>query len=207
MNKQEFLTALRNRLRDLPEEDIRRALDYYGEILADRIDEGLTEQEAVAALGTLEEIETQIRQDAGPAGESRAPSAPRTPEHGNPAGRKTNWVKNPWFWVAMVLLSPIWIGLLAGLVGLILGLLGGLLGLYAGVVGLFAGALGCLILPVIHGYPLEMLVFSLGAGLVCLGLGVLMLFAVNAITRGCVKLCKLGIEKWKTLWNGKEHTV
>ncbi len=60
MTKIEFLTALEKRLSGLPEVDIRKSLDFYGEMLDDRIEEGATEGEAVASLGGLEEIVGQI---------------------------------------------------------------------------------------------------------------------------------------------------
>ncbi|MBR5538496.1 MAG: hypothetical protein IKU61_01205 [Clostridia bacterium] len=47
MNKQEFLEELRKGLSGLPKEDVRERLNFYGEIIDDRIEEGLTEEEAV----------------------------------------------------------------------------------------------------------------------------------------------------------------
>ena len=63
MNKYEFLGRLRERLVGLPPKDIEKSLDYYAEIIADRVEDGMSEEEAVAALGTLDEIVAQILED------------------------------------------------------------------------------------------------------------------------------------------------
>ena len=63
MNKYEFLGRLRERLAGLPPKDIEKSLDYYAEIIADRVEDGMSEEEAVAALGTLDEIVAQILED------------------------------------------------------------------------------------------------------------------------------------------------
>ena len=63
MNKYEFLGRLRERLAGLPPKDIDASLDYYAELIADRIEDGMSEEEAVAALGTIDEIVAQILED------------------------------------------------------------------------------------------------------------------------------------------------
>jgi uncharacterized membrane protein len=63
MNKQEFLESIRSQLRGLPEEDIEKSLDYYAEMIEDRVEDGLTEEEAVEAMGTPEEVASQILMD------------------------------------------------------------------------------------------------------------------------------------------------
>ena len=60
MNKQEFLTRLRKGLSGLPQEDIEERLTFYSEMIDDRIEEGLSEEEAVAAIGSPDEIAEQI---------------------------------------------------------------------------------------------------------------------------------------------------
>ena len=60
MNKAEFLAALRERLSGLPEEDFNKSIDYYTEMIDDRVEDGMSEEEAVACLGSMDEIITQI---------------------------------------------------------------------------------------------------------------------------------------------------
>ena len=61
MNKAEFLAALRERLSGLPEEDFNRSVDYYTEMIDDRVEDGMSEEEAVACLGSMDEIITQMQ--------------------------------------------------------------------------------------------------------------------------------------------------
>ncbi len=63
MNKQEFLEKLKNGLCGLPSQDIDERLSFYSEMIDDRVEEGLTEEDAVAELGNIEEITFQILND------------------------------------------------------------------------------------------------------------------------------------------------
>lgn len=60
MNRGEFLHALRQRLSVLPEEDVDRTVFYYSEILDDMIEDGKSEEEAVAELESVDEIAQRI---------------------------------------------------------------------------------------------------------------------------------------------------
>lgn len=63
MDKQAFLTALRSGLSGLPQDDIEERLTFYGEMIDDRMEEGLSEEEAVAAIGEVSEIARQAVAD------------------------------------------------------------------------------------------------------------------------------------------------
>ena len=60
MTKKEFLDELKKGLRGLPEDDIVRSIEFYSEMIDDRIEEGKTEEEAVAEIGTVKEAVSQI---------------------------------------------------------------------------------------------------------------------------------------------------
>jgi len=55
MTKQEFLTELRRNLNGLPQEEIEDRMNFYEEMINDRMDEGKTEEQAVADIGTTDE--------------------------------------------------------------------------------------------------------------------------------------------------------
>ena len=63
MYKYEFLTALREQLVGLPKEDIEERISFYEEMINDRIDEGKSEEEAVADIGTVDEVVKEIAGD------------------------------------------------------------------------------------------------------------------------------------------------
>ena len=60
MRKQEFLAQLRKGLSGLPQDDVEERLTFYNELIEDRMDEGLSEEAAVAAMGTAQEIVAQV---------------------------------------------------------------------------------------------------------------------------------------------------
>ena len=60
MIKAQFLSELERRLDALPRAEIDRALQFYSEMIDDRKEEGLTEPEAVAALGSLDDIAGEV---------------------------------------------------------------------------------------------------------------------------------------------------
>ena len=63
MTKDIFLNTLREKLSGLPQDDIEKLVDYYNEMLCDRIEIGMTEEEATADLGSPEEIAREILLD------------------------------------------------------------------------------------------------------------------------------------------------
>lgn len=56
MTKSEFILSLSEALAHLPGQERVRVLEYYEEMIDDRIESGMTEEDAVAALGSIEEI-------------------------------------------------------------------------------------------------------------------------------------------------------
>lgn len=56
MNKQELLQALEAKLNGLPDQDIKKACEYYSEIIDDKIEDGLSEADSVSALGSVDQI-------------------------------------------------------------------------------------------------------------------------------------------------------
>ena len=67
MTKKEFLDELKKGLLGLPEEDITRSIEFYSEMIDDRMEEGLLEEEAVSAVGAVDEILSQILAEVPPA--------------------------------------------------------------------------------------------------------------------------------------------
>ena len=61
MTKLEFLTQLESGLDVLTESDAQERLNFYSEMIDDRIDSGLSEEEATAGLGTTDEISEKIK--------------------------------------------------------------------------------------------------------------------------------------------------
>ena len=97
MNKQKFLNSLQKRLSHLPRKEAEERLTFYSEMIDDRMEEGLSEEDAVAAVGTVDEIASQGSEESlgARAREKASPKAPRAAE------------------IALLVLgSPIWLSLL-----------------------------------------------------------------------------------------------
>ena len=56
MNKQSFLGRLRKALSGLPQKEQEERITFYSEMIDDRMEEGLSEEEAVSAIGAWEDI-------------------------------------------------------------------------------------------------------------------------------------------------------
>ena len=56
MNRSEFLAELKKGLSSLPEKEAAERISFYSEMIDDRIEEGLTEEEAVSEVGSVYEI-------------------------------------------------------------------------------------------------------------------------------------------------------
>ena len=60
MKKQEFIDEIRMRMEGLPEEEVSKSIDYYSEMIDDRIEDGMPEEEAVEAVGTVDDAVKEI---------------------------------------------------------------------------------------------------------------------------------------------------
>lgn len=65
MTRRQFLNDLYRRLGPLSREEAEQHLTYYAEMLADRMEEGMTEEEAVASMEDVDTIARRILEDAG----------------------------------------------------------------------------------------------------------------------------------------------
>ncbi len=63
MTRLEFAGLLRGELRGLDEGEIERSVQFYDELISDHMDEGMREEEAVAAVGAPAEIAGEILMD------------------------------------------------------------------------------------------------------------------------------------------------
>ncbi|HEY8445085.1 MAG TPA: DUF1700 domain-containing protein [Bacilli bacterium] len=61
MNKVKFLNEIKVNLKDFKKEEIDRIIEYYEEMIDDKIEMGLSEEEAISSLGDVNEITTEIK--------------------------------------------------------------------------------------------------------------------------------------------------
>ena len=108
MSKQAFLAKLRKGLSGLPQDDIEERLTFYSEMIDDRMEEGLSEEDAVSEIGSVDTIISQIVADT-PLSKLIKEKTPK---------RRLG----VWEIVLLVLGSPIWISLLIAAFAVILSL-------------------------------------------------------------------------------------
>lgn len=198
MNKQEFLTRLRVGLTGLPQEEIAERVSFYHEMIDDRVEDGLTEEEAVTEIGS---VETVIRQIVA---ETPLPKLVREK-------MKSNRRLRGWEIVLLVLGSPLWLALLiaaAAVVFAVYAVIWALVvSLWAVELALAVSAVGCLgggVVLLCQGDATRGLL-GIAAALVLAGLSILGFYGCRALTKGVVWLTKkiaLGI---KSLFLRKEN--
>ena len=192
MTKLEFLSALRERLAGLPQEDLERSLEYYSESIDDRMEDGLTEEEAVEAMGPIDEIVSQILMGT---------SLPKLVKQKTKGSTGRPWGAG--VFVLLILGFPLWFPLLIAFFSIFFSLYVVLWSLIvvlysvdvAFAAGAIAGVFGSVAGLLTGGVAIGM--FTLGGGLVCVGLTILWFFACNVIAKGLVMLSKtilLGIK-------------
>ena len=200
MRKKEFLEKLRTSLWAMPEADKQRSVDYYAEMIDDRMEDGLSEEEAVAAIGDLDEIVKQILNESP---RPRAPVKKETTQQKR--GLET------WMIVLLVLGSPLWIPLVASVAGTVISVYVSLwsvvIALYAVTFALFISALGCILGSFFMIGSVPRVIVAWGAALLCAGLAILFLLLSNLAAKGLVKLTKLAWETCKGIFKRKEQIV
>ena len=188
MTKQEFLDRLHRSLAGLPLEDAEERLSFYDEMIDDRIEEGLAEEEAVASFGTPEEIADQIL--------SEIPLSRLVRERVKPKRALRAWEI-----VLLVLGFPVWLPILISLCAIAFSvyvvLWSVIVCLYAADLALAVSAAGGIALAVralLQGQPVQAAA-CVGASFLCAGLAILLFLCCVKATKGAVILTKR-IGKW-----------
>lgn len=185
MNKQEFLLELEAALCGLPKEDVAERIAFYNEIIEDKIEEGLSEHEAVATVGSIEEIAEQILADT--------PLSRLAKERIKSKKRKMSALEI----VLLVLGSPIWLSLLIAAFAVIISLYAVLWSLVATVWAVMSGLAGAGVGVVVAGIIFIATgqtltgVAEIGVGLCASGLSIFAFFGAHAATVGAAKLTRL----------------
>ena len=191
MRKQEFIYQLWKKLSDLPKEEVEERLSFYGEMIDDRMEDGLSEEEAVAAIGSADEIASLIIEEI--------PLNKIVRERIKPKRRLRAWEI-----VLLVLGAPIWIPMLVVVplsvtVSLYAVLWSAVVALWAVFVALVASAAVGLICGVGFSFVNSPAVgiSLIGVSLICAGLSVFIFFGCMGATKGAALLAKkivLGIK-------------
>ena len=200
MNKSDFLSELRRGLGCLPEEDIEKSVDFYAEMIDDKMEEGLTEEEAVAEAGSVDEISARIIAEIPLTRLVKARVKPKR-------------ALKAWEIVLIAAGSPVWLSLLVAVAVTVVSVYASLwaviVSLYSVVLsfgaGGLAGIVGAAACPFLSNGNAAAAVMSLGAGLICAGLAVLSYLGCFEITKGMIVLTEKALCALRSAVIGKEE--
>ena len=162
MKREEFTEALKLALKDLPEQEIQSSLAYFNEMIDDRIDEGMTEEEAVADMGPVNDIAAKLLME-------NQTLVNRVKDKLIPKRRLATWEI-----ILLILGFPIWGSLLLAAVAILFSMvvavasigIGAVAGILAGFAMLFVG-------PFNFNHNLDGYLLSLAISCLSIGLGLL----------------------------------
>lgn len=191
MRKQEFLDKLRAKLIGLPKQELEERLTFYSEIIDDRIEDGMTEEQAVLDIGSVDGISSQIIADI--------PLSKLAKERIRSQRRLKAWEI-----VLLALGSPIWLSLTIGSFAIVLSLYAVLWSVILSIWAVFASLVVCSFGGFVSGIFFVMCgntltgIAMIGASVFCAGVAIFAFFGCKAATRGIILLTKkiaLGIKK------------
>jgi uncharacterized membrane protein len=184
MRKQDFIKELRLNLSFLPKEEIEDRISFYNELIDDKIEEGVKEEDAIKSIGSIDEIINQIIDEM-----------PLSKIAKDKIKQKR---KLSGFEIALIIVgSPIWLSLLLSLIAVLFSLyiIGWsiVISIWAILISLIAVLVAGIVLTIISLFSnIYIVALSyLGATLVILGLTILMHYVCKIITRLYIKLTKL----------------
>lgn len=199
MNKEGFLNDLKNALSGLPQQEIDDRISFYSEIIDDKIEEGMTEEQAIEDIGAIDEIRSQIISDI--------PITKLVKEKIKPKRTLKAWEV-----ILIILGFPVWFPLLISFVVIIFSLYIVLwslvICLWAIEISLWAIAIVGLVFTIINliqgSFTNSLLLF--GISLVSSGLSFFLFYACIAATKGTAKLAKKIVIGIKNIFVRKENS-
>ena len=185
MTKQEFLDTLRAGLSGLTEADASERITFYSEMIDDRVEEGLSEQDAVAQIGDVQRIIDDIL------AEIPQKKAQKVTEKAPKKRKSARQI------LLLCLGAPLWLPLLIAAIAVLISLLASLWSVVVSVWAVFASlvgvGIGCTLGGVILGVFSSAAaggVATVGVGLVSAGLAIPTFYGCVAATKGSVWLTK-----------------
>ena len=181
----------------LPQSDIEDRVSFFGEMIDGRMEDGMSEEEAVAAMEPIDTIVGQIM--------SEIPLAQLVKTKVKPEkGHKT------WKIVLLICLFPIWFPLFIAFAAIVFSLLVAIwaviISFYVVAGSLVIASLGCVIATGAY-FGIGRIVPGIGGFgviFVCIGLSILFFLLSIAMTKGTVFLTRKMFIGLKTSFVGKE---
>lgn len=192
MTKNDFLMSLKHKLSGLPEEDLNERIDFYSEMIDDKIEDGISEEKAVIEIGSIDEISSQIIKEV--------PLRKIVKE-------KIRFKKKRKVFESVLLIvgSPVWVPILIAILVVAISLyltVWVVLGcFYVTSISMFISAIGGFIMAVAQMISGNVLtgVLIIGAALFLIGLGILMILGTRLVAKGFLILTQKTVKSLKQL--------
>ena len=193
MTKESLLMWLREAFSAYPLEDVEERLHFYEELIDDRMEEGMTEEEAVASLGSLEEVIAKMGTEMPPLKK-----------------RKAKWHLRWWEILLIVLGFPLWLPLLIAALAVGLAIYISVWSVIASFWAVFLSVVVCSFFAILIGIGGSLFgnrmkgIALLGAGIFCFGLSILLFWGCKAATNSVLFLTKKLLRAIKNCFVRKE---
>ncbi|MEG2814496.1 MAG: DUF1700 domain-containing protein [Oscillospiraceae bacterium] len=173
MTRVDFLNKLSAAISDLPESERNKAIAYYSEIIADKVENGEDEENVINQFGDVRHLANEIREDA-------YPNNNNVQEEKKPL--------SPWLVILLIFCSPIIFGLAMAAFGVLIAIFASVFSIIFAffvssvAIGLAGVALFLTAFVVIFVNPLFGLM-QLGSGLFCVGISIFMFAGTYSLTK------------------------
>ncbi|MBQ2766593.1 MAG: DUF1700 domain-containing protein [Clostridia bacterium] len=194
MTRLEFLLSLHEKLSGFPQDEVEERMAFYSEMIDDRMEEGIREEDAVREIGTVDEISAQIIADI--------PLTKLVKEK-----IKSKKRLRAWELALLVLGSPVWLSLLIAAFAVIVSLYAALWSVIISLWAAFASVIGCAFGGIASGVVFAATdhvltgIAMISAGMVCAGLSIFLFYGCKGATKGTCLLTK------KIAWGIKNSFV
>lgn len=194
MKKKDFLNNLRYRIRELEKNEIKDVLNYYSELIDDRLENGEKEEDIISSLGSMDIIVENIM-------EGRKCSASSLDSDQKKHEKKREGNMSVVKLILLILLFPLWISLAAILFGLLIGFFGIMIGVAAATFAISLSGIYYFIGSFVHmGINLYAGIVQCGISLLCIVLGLIL---GRYVLRFCVVLCRKFMDGIKRIFKGR----
>ena len=193
MTKESLLMWLREAFSAYPPEEVEERLRFYEELIDDRMEEGFTEEEAVASLGSLEEVIAKMGAEMPPLKKRKAK------------------LHLKWWEILLIVLGfPLWLPLLIAAFAVGLAVYISVWSVIASLWAVFLSVVVCSFFAILIGIGGSLFgnrmkgIALLGAGIFCFGLSILLFWGCKAATDGILFLTKKLLRAIKNCFVRKE---
>lgn len=179
MNKQEYIEALRAELSGMNKSEVSKTIEFYSELIDDALEDGVSEEEAVAGLEQPETVAARMRRE----------ETADTKKRGHTV----------LFVIAIVLASPIWLPIAVSVIAVLFSVY---ISLWAVVISLMVSAAGSGV-GAIAGTAAAVMMFNsrgiadslfiLGSALVIAGAAILLMYLSCIAAKYYIKMSAAGI--------------